>query len=564
LFNEVLVLTDRGQFGDSNVSSVSVGRNCFVDSLPMPFSVLRNHLTRAEIVRTQSHSFSIMSDATNSSDSRSWYEGITGYQWLVLTVCSAGWMFDIFEGQIFVASMRDAMPQLLGGVSADDPLVAKWNNWSFASFLIGGAVGGVYFGWLSDKWGRSKTMIVTILFYSVFTCITALAQEPWHMVVLRFLVAMGVGGEWAVASAMVSEVMPKRSRPVMSSIFHASSVGGTLLAAAVGFWILAAKPWGDTTWKLGFLIGVLPALLILVIRWRMHEPEQWKKAQERAKNDKSQATGQMSELFRGPNLRATMVGVTLATIGLITFWGCHIYGKNALMRHAQTVAYADIGKNALPLPTAEDASLVRERAVKLMGEAAVEKKEAAVTKMKQDEPDDYKTFMGESTNETYQIGRSVLGSYVKKSEMTSMTLNTIGGGLGLVLFGWISTRIGRRGAFVFYHAGAAVMVGILFLWLIPKGASYMALAIALPFFGFLTLGMHAGYAVYFPELYQTKLRGTGTGFCFNMGRVGSAIYLLAAANLAPMDAAVYMIPIYIFGCVVALMGRETRGADLPE
>jgi MFS family permease len=482
----------------------------------MPFSVLSNHLKRAEIVRTQSHSFSIMSDATNSSDSRSWYEGITGYQWLVLTVCSAGWMFDIFEGQIFVASMRDAMPQLLGGVSADDPLVAKWNNWSFASFLIGGAVGGVYFGWLSDKWGRSKTMIVTILFYSVFTCITALAQEPWHMVVLRFLVAMGVGGEWAVASAMVSEVMPKRSRPVMSSIFHASSVGGTLLAAAVGFWILAAKPWGDTTWKLGFLIGVLPALLILVIRWRMHEPEQWKKAQERAKNDKSQATGQMSELFRGPNLRATMVGVTLATIGLITFWGCHIYGKNALLRHAQTTALVTEG-----VPADADKALKQEAF----------KKHAKT---------------------------------IKKAEMTSMTLNTIGGGLGLVLFGWISTRIGRRGAFVFYHAGAAVMVGILFLWLIPKGASYMALAIALPFFGFLTLGMHAGYAVYFPELYQTKLRGTGTGFCFNMGRVGSAIYLLAAANLAPMDAAVYMIPIYIFGCVVALMGRETRGADLPE
>jgi MFS family permease len=455
---------------------------------------------------------------SDNNKSQSWYQGVTGYQWLVLCVCSAGWMFDIFEGQIFVASMRDAMPQLLGGVSPDDPLVAQWNNWSFASFLIGGAVGGVFFGWLSDKWGRSKTMIITILFYSIFTCVTALAQEPWHMVALRFLVAMGVGGEWAVASAMVAEVMPKHSRPVMSSIFHASSVGGTLLAAAVGFFILAAKPWGETTWKLGFLVGVVPALLILVIRWKMREPEQWEKAKATAAKDKSQATGQISHLFNAENMRATAVGVTLATIGLVTFWGCHIYGKNALLRHAQTAALVADG-------VAKD--------------APKEVKQAAFKKH---------------------------GASIKKAEMLSMTLNTVGGGLGLVLFGWVSTRLGRRGAFVFYHAGAAVMVVVMFKFLIPNGASFNALAIALPIFGFLTLGMHAGYAVYFPELYHTRLRGTGTGFCFNMGRIGSAIYLLVVAKLAwsPDQAALYMAPIYIVGIFVALAGPETRGAELKE
>lgn len=464
-----------------------------------------------------------MSDQENTpapatESQQSWYQGITSYQWLVLFVCSAGWMFDIFEGQIFVASMRDAMPQLLGGVSADNPLVGKWNNYSFASFLIGGAVGGVYFGWLSDKWGRSKTMIITILFYSLFTCVTALATAPWHMVVLRFLVAMGVGGEWAVASAMVSEVMPKRSRPVMSSIFHASSVGGTLLAAAVGYFILAAQPWGDKTWKLGFLVGVGPALLILIIRWKMHEPEQWQAAQDKAAQDKSMATGKMGDLFNTQNLRATLVGVTLATIGLVTFWGCHIYGKNALLRHAQGVALKAEG---------------------VPGDAPKEAKAAAFKKHE---------------------------SNIKKAEMTSMTLNTVGGGLGLVLFGWFATRLGRRGAFVFYHFGAAVMVAVMFLWLIPQGASATALAIALPIFGFLTLGMHAGYAVYFPELYHTRLRGTGTGFCFNMGRIGSAVYLLAVAKLgwSPEKTALYMVPIYILGVVVAMMGPETRGRELPE
>ena len=152
-----------------------------------------------------------------------WYEGITKYQWLVLLIASLGWVFDVFEGQIFVASMRDAMPALLG-VEPDDKSVSAWNNIAFGFFLLGGAVGGVFFGVVSDRIGRSRTMIYTILFYSLFTCLSAFSQAPWQMVLLRFLVAMGVGGEWAVASAMVAEVMPTRSRPVMSSIFHASSV----------------------------------------------------------------------------------------------------------------------------------------------------------------------------------------------------------------------------------------------------------------------------------------------------------------------------------------------------
>ena len=92
-----------------------------------------------------------------------WYQGISRYQWLVLTIASLGWVFDIFEGQIFVASMRDAMPQLLGVDSADHPKVGTWNNYSFASFLLGGAFGGVLFGVMSDRIGRSKTLIFTMV-----------------------------------------------------------------------------------------------------------------------------------------------------------------------------------------------------------------------------------------------------------------------------------------------------------------------------------------------------------------------------------------------------------------
>jgi len=447
-----------------------------------------------------------------------WYEGITRYQWLVLVIASLGWVFDVFEGQIFVASMREAMPALLD-VGPDHTLVAKWNDWAFASFLLGGALGGVLFGALSDRYGRSRIMIVTILVYSLFTCVTALAQSPWQMVILRFFVAMGVGGEWAVASAMVAEVMPQRSRSVMSSIFHASSVFGTLLAAATGAYIVGNPALGDSAWRWGFAIGALPAVLSVWIRWKLREPDHWVQAQQRAAEGKeTEQTGRLSELFSSTLIRNTLVGVALSSIGLVTFWGGHIYGKNALLRHAQAEAL-----------TAENVSPDADKTEK---NAAWEKHHAAI----------------------------------KQAEMISMVLNTVGGGLGLVFFGAISNRLGRKGAFIFYHVMAFIMMIVLFQGLIAQNASMLLLAVTLPVFGFFTLGMHAGYAVYFPELYPTRLRGAGSGFCFNMGRLATAaaFILFGFVTITAESKALLLAPLYLVGVVVVLFARETRDEELPE
>lgn len=491
-----------------------------------------------------------MSSPTDTS--LRWYQGISRYQWLVLLIASLGWVFDIFEGQIFVASMRDAMPDLLG-TGPEDASVRQWNDWAFGAFLLGGAFGGILFGMLSDRIGRSKTMIFTILFYSLFTCLSAFSQEGWHMVVFRFLVAMGVGGEWAVASAMVAEVMPTRSRPVMSSIFHASSVFGTLLAVAtialfignpeVNAWFAER---GIDGWRAGFFIGVLPALLTLWIRWKLREPESWTKAKEREKADASQATGKLGDLFRGEHLRNTFVGVSLATIGLVTFWGGHIYGKNALLRQAETQVLVEAGVAA-------------------------------------DAPKEARSEV---------LGTDENKAKLKRAEMLSMTINTIGGGLGLVLFGWISDKMGRKGAFILYHAMGFITMILLFKVLIPGGASTVVLALFLPIFGFFTLGMHAGYAVYFPELYPTRLRGTGAGFCFNAGRLGTAaaffgLGAVAVApsendglflkglrwftestglpeNFTPEDKALWLSPLYLLGIAVIFLAKETRHQELQE
>jgi len=469
-----------------------------------------------------------MTDLEKNTAGGKWYHGITNYQWLVLIIACLGWIFDVFEGQIYVASMRDAIPSLIG-LDAEHPEVAKWNDWGFAAFAFGGAIGGLFFGMLSDRIGRSKTMVLTILVYSLFTLFQAFVTAPWQLIALRFLVAMGVGGEWAVASAMVAEVMPERVRAITSSIFHASSVFGTLLAAAAGAFIVNNP---DLGWRWGFAVGVLPALLTLWIRWRLKEPEQWIEARKKASSGEGQQVGRVGDLFRGPNLRNTLVGVLLASIGLTTFWGCHIYGKDALLAHAQREAL--IAEN-VPAPPSK-IGLNAEEIVAVM---------KPYNQLKND---------------------AFIKHNVKRAEMWSMVLNTVGGGVGLVLFGWFSNRMGRKGAFIFYHVLGFASAMLMFKVLIPMEASPLVLGLALPVFGFFTLGMHAGYAVYFPELYPTRLRGTGAGFCFNGGRImqGFAFLVIGAMGLAPAVKAVYLAPLFLVGAVVVLFGKETRHDALPE
>ncbi len=230
-------------------------------------------------------------DDLSSQTEGPWYAGITRYQWLVLVIASLGWVFDIFEGQIFVASMNEAMPSLVPA-GTDKGTIAYYNQVTLAAFLLGGAIGGVLFGMLSDRIGRKKTMSLTIIMYSLFTCVSAFSMSWWHMVIFRFLVAMGVGGEWAVASSMVAEEFPKKARARVSGIFHASSVLGTYLAIATGLLFIGneqihewAKQIGypSAPWRIGFGMGVLPALLIIWIRRSLKEPESWLNAKSRAK-----------------------------------------------------------------------------------------------------------------------------------------------------------------------------------------------------------------------------------------------------------------------------------------
>ncbi len=219
-----------------------------------------------------------------------WYREVTAYQWMVLAIASAGWVFDVFEGQIIV-SVKDPMLTALGPANREELF-----DMALATFLLGGTAGGVCFGMLADRWGRGRVMGLTILMYSVFTGLTAFVQEGWQLVALRFLVGMGVGGEWSVATAAVAEVFPPRARAGAAGIFHASSVLGTFLAVGAAFVVL---PYANG-WRIAFLLGVLPALLVAWIRISMRETESWHAAKRLAEQDAKQRLGNVPRSVRHP------------------------------------------------------------------------------------------------------------------------------------------------------------------------------------------------------------------------------------------------------------------------
>jgi MFS family permease len=416
---------------------------------------------------------------------RKWYSGITRYQWLVLLVASLGWVFDAFEGQLFNLT-RGAMLSEILGVQPGDPEAKKWGDIFLGIFLAGGTFGGLLFGSLGDKIGRQPVMVLTILFYSVFSGLTYFATELWHVGVLRFFVAMGVGGEWAVAAALVAEIFPKHARTHAGGIFHATGVLGTWLAALTAMEVA-------NEWRIAYLVGIFPALLTVWVRSSIKEPDSWHEAKASGKR-----MGSFAELFGDPRWRSrAFLGMSLAAIGLGTFWGV-------------CVATQD---------------LTRELLVSL----GIEPAEAD-----------------------------------KKSKFAYGIIQVIGSGIGQLSFGPLCARFGRKRTFAIMHFLSFLMV--LAVCYLPQ--SYSQMLILLPLFGFVTLSIHAGYAIYFPELFPNHLRSTGASFCFNAGRLLAAPVLFFSGYVKTLTAlpnAIAMMGcLFLLGLVVLAFLPETKDQELPE
>src|SRR3954452_16238040 len=195
-------------------------------------------------------------------------------KWLVLLAAFLGWMFDGLEMGIFPQIARSALGQLLKG-AADENTIKWWHQVIDACFLLGAACGGLVFGWLGDRIGRVRAMAFSILVYSGFTGMLYFVTSPHQIAALRFIAAIGMGGEWALGVALVMEVWDAKHRPILAGLIGAASNVGVVLVGVMGVLIRV----NEHNWKLFALVGAAPALLTFVIRLFVPESQKWQHAQ---------------------------------------------------------------------------------------------------------------------------------------------------------------------------------------------------------------------------------------------------------------------------------------------
>ena len=258
-----------------------------------------------------------------------WYQGISKYAWFVLAIAAMGWLFDCMDQNLFNLVAQRSISDLIKERVPPDQLQAAVNTWRgnlTAIFLLGWSVGGFFFGIMGDKLGRTRTMVITILVYAIFTGLIGLAQSPEQYAFFRFCTAMGVGGEFAAGVALVAEVFPNRSRPMALGLLQGLSAVGNMAAALIVFFV------GDFNWRIVFFLGALPALLVVWIRRSVKEPEKWQHAREEAEeNGARKELGNIVELWNNPVLRRnTIAGVLLAIAGVGGAWGVGFWLKDLL------------------------------------------------------------------------------------------------------------------------------------------------------------------------------------------------------------------------------------------
>ncbi|MCZ2077326.1 MAG: MFS transporter [Bryobacteraceae bacterium] len=448
---------------------------------------------------------------TDAAAGLPWYKELNRYHWFVLIVATLGWMFDTMDQQLFNLARRPAILELLGA-RPDDPAmagqVAEFAGYSTMIFMIGWATGGIIFGVLGDRLGRVKTMILTILCYSLFTGLSAFAHNVWDFSFYRLLTGLGVGGQFSVGVALVAETMPDRARPFALGWLQALSAIGNMMAALLGISLGHLQQIGmiGSAWRWMFIAGALPAFLAIFVFRKLHEPEQWQKAARDRKH-----LGSIPDLFSDPRWRRnTIVGMLLAFSGVVGLWGIGFFSFDLL-------------------------SSVLD-----------------------------KYFRAQGLPEQMIAG--------KKTFWTGMTslLQNAGAFFGIYAFTRLTYYTGRRTAFAISFLAAMCATAATFWYL----DDFSEIFWMVPMMGFAQLALFGGYAIYLPELFPTRLRSTGTSFCYNVGRFVAAIGPVAlglltsrvyAGEAEPMRyAGVTMCLVFLIGLAVLPFAPETKGKALPD
>jgi len=433
-----------------------------------------------------------------------WYRSLNREQWRVLVASNLGWMFDGFEIYAIFLTVGFALHQLLEPSQYSQ--IPQYAGYILAGTVAGWATGGVLGGIIADYIGRKRTMMLAILAYSLTTGLSAFAWNWESFLILRFLVGVGIGSEWATGASLVSEMWPDHARGKGGGLLQMGAGVGSVLASLV--W-LGIGDWGPDAWRYLYLIGVLPALLVLWIRRNIPESPRWEEANNRRRFahaerqrgaelqgvDAALTRATIVDLFTEPSVRWRLIGAFLMMLSVtFAFWGVATFIPTYVGNFAKAAGYSAPALSAW-------AGLI-------------------------------------------SAGCGVFG---------------------FVTLGFIADAFGRKAAVMLFYLASLVLTPVVYLW----APNLTILLIAVGVFGFFSIGIWAWAPIWLPELFPTRMRGTAIAFCFNGPRFISWLGPLVAGTLIVSlggfgMAATIIGSLFIIGPIVAIFMPETNGKPLPH
>jgi MFS family permease len=230
-------------------------------------------------------------------------------QWRSGLAAWLGWTFDGLDLHLYTLVATPFVAELLN-VSRTDDAVGYYGSLIQGAFLVGWALGGGLFGLVGDRVGRSGTLVLTILTYALFTGASFFAARWWHLLIFRFLAALGIGGEWAVGATLLSETWPRQWRPWIAAVLQTGVNVGVIVATIAGYLL------SDFPHRTVFLVGIAPALIVVWIRGAVPEPREWRDAK------RSQPARRLGvvDLFRGETRRTTLLTLFVCAFSLSAHW----------------------------------------------------------------------------------------------------------------------------------------------------------------------------------------------------------------------------------------------------
>jgi MFS family permease len=526
-------------------------------------------------------------------------------QWSALVAAFLGWMFDGFEMGMFPLVGPNALDELLATEIAANPAAkTEWFGVIMAVFLVGAATGGVLFGWLGDRLGRVRAMSLSILTYAVFTGLCGFAGEAWHIAALRFVASLGMGGEWALGVALVTELWPDRSRTFLAGMIGAAANVGFLCVGLLslvlvsfieGFGNLLSTIGMSTEtvellsrgqgWRLLMIAGALPALLVFFIRLFVPESHRWEAASDSGKTSH----------WANRDLAGVLIGA-IAALGMILLW-------SPVLRDALAPATAD-GEAIAKSPAWFTALRVMGTivgfsvalagymypVVRYLGRAEAAGQLAAGRRG---------LYLRRMLLGACLAGVPLLGTWgaLQWAPKWSIALAKLADDPATVAYAKEYTQIASASGSIVGAALAALAAGLWgrrctyallcigsfasLVYMYRANDAYGGQLLASVFIaGGVTAAFYGWFPLYFPELFPTSIRATSQGFAYNFGRVLSAVGSLQTAvltayfarGMAPerievdafANAGATLAGIYLIGVAIIWLGPETRDQPLTD